>query len=59
MNFADIFKKGNKCHDHKVSVKNDKKNISKFLIMGFSKELVVIIGNVSILTNTHFHLGTI
>ena len=25
MNFADISKKGNKCHDHKVSVKNDKK----------------------------------
>ena len=56
MNFVDISKKGNKCHDHKVSAK---KNVFKFLIMGFSKELVVVVGNVSILTNNHFHLGTI
>ena len=59
MNFADISKKGNKCHDHKVSAKNDKTNVSMFLIMRFSKELVVVVGNVSILTNTHFHLWTI
>ena len=60
MNFADISKKGNKCHDRKVSAKkNDKKNVFKFLVIGFSKELVVIVGNVPILTNTHFHLGTI
>ena len=45
MNFVDISKKGNKCNDHKVSVKNDKKNVSKFLVIGFSKKLVVIVGN--------------
>ena len=46
MNFVDISKKGNKCHDHKVSVKKMiKKNVSKILVIGFSKELVVIVGN--------------
>ena len=47
MNFVDISKKENKCHNHKVNVKknDDKKNVSKFLVIGFSKELVVIVGN--------------
>ena len=43
MNFVDISKKESKCHDHKVSAK--KKDVSKFLVIGFSKELVVIVGN--------------
>ena len=57
MNFADISKKGNKFH--KVSAKNDdEKNVSKFFwMMGFSKELVIIVSNESILINTPF--GTI
>ena len=45
MNFVDISKKGNKYHDHKVSTKNDKKMFCKFLVIGFSKELVVIADN--------------
>ena len=45
-NFVDIFKKENKCHDHKVSAKKMiKKCVSKFLVIEFSKGLVVIIGN--------------
>ena len=44
MNFVDISKKGNKCHDYKVK-KMIKKRVSKFLVIGFSKELVVIVGN--------------
>ena len=45
MNFVDISKKGNKCHDHKVSVKMIRKNVSKFLVIESLKELVVIVGN--------------
>ena len=46
MNFVDISKKGNKCHDHKVNAKKMiEKGVSKFLIIGFSKELVVIVDN--------------
>ena len=44
MNFVDISKKGNKFRDHKISAK---KNVSKFLVIGFSKELVVIVGNLN------------
>ena len=29
----------------KSAQKNDKKNVSKFLVIGFSNELVVIVGN--------------
>ena len=61
MNFADISKKGNKFHDHKVK-KDEKmmneKNVSKFLNK-FSKELVITVGNESVPTNTSFHYGTI
>ena len=59
MNFVDISKKGNKCYDHKVSAKNDKKNVSKFLIVGFLKELVIIVGNKPTLINTPFRFETI
>ena len=59
MNFVDISKKVNKCHDHKVSAKNDKKNVSKFLIVGFSKELVIIVGNKPTSINTPFRFETI
>ena len=34
--------------------KNGKKNVFKFLIMGFSKELVITVGNKSVSINTYF-----
>ena len=40
LNFADISKKGNKFHDHKVSAKKeDKKNVSKFLNNGIVERI--------------------
>ena len=60
MNFVDTSKKKNKCHDRKVSAKKyDKKNVSKFLAIGFSKELVITVGNEPILINTFFRYGII
>ena len=40
-------------------IKSVKKNVFKFLIMGFSKELVTIVSNESIPIATSFHFGTI
>ena len=61
MNFADISKKGNKFHDHKVK-KDEKmmneKNVSKFLNK-FSKELVITVGNKFILINAPFRFEPI
>ena len=59
MNFVNISKKGNKCHDLKVSAKKMIKKCFQVFDFGILKELVIAVGNKSISINTRFHFETI